>query len=83
MRALRLVDRARRPERVCVMGARCSSCDAAIVWVIMESGKRMPVDAESIRKGLVLNGDHTRGAMRDTGISHYATCPQAGKHRRS
>ena len=28
--------------------SRCRSCDAPIVWVITQKGKRMPVDAEPV-----------------------------------
>jgi hypothetical protein len=62
--------------------ATCRSCGAPIVWVVMESGKRNPIDADSIEQRVVLNGRRTRGAMRATGISHFATCPNANQHRK-
>lgn len=62
----------------------CRSCGAAIVWVRMEpSGKRMPVDVDSLGQRVVLDGSQTRGAMRLTGVSHFATCPHAAQHRRA
>lgn len=63
--------------------AKRKSCGAELVWVVMESGKRMPVDASTIERRIVVNGDRTKGAIRETGLSHFATCPDANQHRRS
>ena len=64
------------------MTACCRSCGAPIIWVRMETGRRMPVDADSLTTVLVVSGDRTKGAMRTAGTSHFSTCPQADEHRR-
>ncbi len=58
------------------MTAQCRSCEAPIVWVQTQSGKYMPVDAHSYDEGdgLVF--------VKDKHISHFATCPNANKHRK-
>ena len=58
------------------MSGQCRSCDAPIVWVKTQAGKNMPVDATSFDRedGLVFNPDKH--------ISHFATCPNADKHRK-
>jgi len=74
----------------------CKSCGAAVVWVLTESRKRMPVDAEPTADGVVLwfgeyegpfmlvsvggRGDEGEPVKRYT--SHFATCEFADKHRR-
>lgn len=74
--------------------SRCRTCRAQIVWVELPSGRRMPVDADpspagQIRLdgtfGVVLDTDQTiaaRLAGEPLFISHFATCPDAGQHRR-
>lgn len=55
---------------------QCSSCQADIVWLMTEKGKRMPVNAATVKAGDYLfepDGAH---------ISHFATCPNAQAHRR-
>lgn len=56
-------------------GPRCESCQAPIIWLKTVSGKNMPVDrAPGVNSTMVFDGDkHT---------SHFATCPNAAKHRR-
>jgi hypothetical protein len=59
--------------------ARCSSCGAEVIWVTMaKTGKQNPVDAVP-EKRIVLGGDGA--AVVDTYVSHFATCPNAAKHR--
>lgn len=65
------------------MGDTCKTCGTPIVWVVMDTGKRMPVDATTIEKRVVLDGKRERGAIRETGLSHFATCPQAAQHRKA
>lgn len=78
------------------LSATCGSCDAAIVWALLPSGKRMPLDATPAPDGNIAarrdaNGDlHARvlkagdepadGERR--GTSHFSTCPNAAAHRR-
>lgn len=59
----------------------CSSCGAEILWVTMPSGKSMPVDIIPTMV-VVLSSDNKRGTMRRGHISHFATCPNAGQHRK-
>jgi len=77
----------------------CRSCSAEVIWVLTERGKRMPLDAEPYKgddpRGLfVLRG---RDELVPTAVavppdafpdepfyrSHFATCPNAARHRRS
>ncbi len=62
--------------------SKCRSCGAPIVWVVMRpSGKKMPLDAKPVTR-IVLNLDDDRGEVRDTYLSHFATCPNAAQHRK-
>lgn len=78
--------------------SRCRSCDAAITWVLLPSGKRMPVDADAHQAGgVVFDGcadadgtqkaHHLKADEERTGgdryRSHFQTCPQADQHRRA
>lgn len=53
----------------------CRSCGAAIIWLRTKSGKKMPVEAESV------TGDET---MFEYGKhkSHFSLCPNANWHRK-
>lgn len=55
----------------------CGSCKAPVVWFYTKTGKRMPVDASSTRPS---DAAHQLDLTRH--ISHFATCPDAAKHRR-
>lgn len=55
---------------------RCSSCRARIVWLKTQSGKNMPVDADSVEP-------EDEIFDRSRHISHFATCPKAAQHRRA
>lgn len=76
---------------------RCTSCAAKIVWVETESGKRMPLDAGPNATGNVIAVGHTGDTMivkvgttveLDNAAperryqTHFATCPNADRHRR-
>jgi len=67
------------------MASKCSGCNAEIIWMHTMSGKRMPVDAKS-EKRFVVTGNNDEGepvgAVRDTYVSHFATCPQADAFRK-
>ena len=57
--------------------ARCHSCGAAILWIkSAKSGKGIPVNTTRVQvvtpEGKVVGGF----------VSHFATCPQAGQHRK-
>jgi hypothetical protein len=69
--------------------SKCRSCGAKIFWYYTASGKLMPVDAEPCADGnLAINYDGTvmvvgSGSGRQPRYrSHFATCPNAARHRR-
>jgi hypothetical protein len=76
---------------------RCRSCRAPIRWVLSEKGRRMPLDPEPYQgdspRGLFVlrSGDRGEVAMAATPDafpeephyrSHFASCPNAARHRR-
>lgn len=54
---------------------KCRSCRAPIIWFKTKAGGDMPVDAATVRIG-----DTELDLKRH--ISHFASCPNAAKHRR-
>jgi len=69
--------------------SRCRSCKAEIVWTFTAKGKQMPLDHPPT-KGFLLSwdiaGDTGRppdAVVRDVYTSHYATCPDAAKWRKT
>jgi hypothetical protein len=70
------------------MTERCRSCQAPIEWAFTEKGKRIPLDrtTSSAVANIVLDPDGTArvvAAGEGDRISHFATCPNAGRHRRN
>jgi len=63
------------------VSAKCKSCDADIIWVRMNSGKPMPLDAKP-EKRVVQNIGSPVYRVADAYISHFVTCPNAAQHRR-
>jgi hypothetical protein len=68
--------------------AQCRSCGAEIIWAVTSNGKRMPLDAETVRLpvGFLLTpgpvSDPTPVAVPGPRggpvyLSHFATCPNA------
>lgn len=56
----------------------CRSCGAKIIWLKTKAGKAMPVDSATITESdAAPQYDATQGH-----ISHFATCPNAAKHRK-
>ena len=55
---------------------RCRSCHARIIWFTTAAGKNMPVDADTVEAD-----DTDLDLSRHS--SHFATCPNADKHRKS
>jgi len=53
---------------------RCD-CGARIIWFTTKTGKKMPVDADTVEVG-----DEEYDPPRHH--SHFAICPNAAKHRR-
>ena len=78
--------------------AKCKSCGAEIIWVKMRSGKSAPCNPEPIHYRKLVHGENmlllvtpegdvTPGqAWKDSDlfgyISHFATCPNANRHRK-
>lgn len=63
------------------MADQCASCGAPVVWVVMESGARMPLDPP--QKRVVIIPTTGKGRVMDTHVSHFATCPNAAGHRKN
>lgn len=60
------------------MTGKCKSCGASIVWLKTKAGKSIPVDqAEGIKAGDIFMVDSDKQM-----VSHFATCPNAAKHRK-
>jgi hypothetical protein len=69
------------------MSAKCSSCDAPIVWAQTSDDKPIPLNMPEKRFILVLHrnverGDYYEARMVETYTSHFATCPHAAQHRK-
>lgn len=76
--------------------AKCKSCGAEIIWLVMESGKKMPCDAQKIPCRENVNGKYIlvlpSGKLIRADIdldsdvygytSHFATCPAANDFRK-
>ena len=64
------------------MGERgqCKSCNAHVLWVTTDSGKKMPLDFEPERR-FVIDSATMVARQRNTYVSHFATCPHAGRWR--
>lgn len=77
--------------------AKCSSCPAIVIWAETEKGSRMPVDAKPVPNGniyLVHRGprkaplavhakfDRIDGQKIPKYRAHFASCPNASRHRR-
>ncbi|MFV2091352.1 MAG: hypothetical protein ACC642_11890 [Pseudomonadales bacterium] len=59
------------------MSTECKSCGAIIIWLKTKQGNRMPVDYASFNTGDSGIFDPGKGH-----VSHFATCPNAAKHRK-
>ena len=55
---------------------RCRSCNARIIFLETSSGKKMPIDADTVEAEdeVYEHGRH---------VSHFSTCPDADKFRSS
>jgi hypothetical protein len=53
----------------------CTSCGAQMIFLMTKTGKRMPVDADTVSPEDT-EFDHTRHK------SHFATCTNPAKHRK-
>jgi hypothetical protein len=65
--------------------ATCSSCGAEIIWTVTEAGRRMPIDAKPEKRVVLRKQENDPltplARVVDTFISHFATCPNAARHR--
>lgn len=75
---------------------KCRSCGAEIVWVTMQSGKKMPCDAGTghyradpkgsatfvTENGLTMRGEPNFDGETVGYVSHFETCPQADRFRK-
>ena len=64
--------------------SRCKSCGAEIAWVTTTNGKKMPIDIKqkTIMTPVPVNAIDVRYAAITGHESHFATCPNADRHRR-
>lgn len=62
---------------------KCSSCGAPVLWVVMGSGKRMPLNPEPKKLVTLDDMPEARGYVTDCYTSHFATCPNAQAHRKA
>lgn len=69
--------------------ANCKSCQAPIRWELTVTGRNIPLDAEPVLNGNLIFDENGRivtvepRASKLAYISHFATCPQAAKHRKA
>jgi len=55
--------------------SNCKSCKTKIIWMKTVWGKNIPVDWKEEIQGQDFFNDRTM-------VSHFATCPNADKHRK-
>ncbi len=60
--------------------ARCKSCGAEIVWLKTSGGKNIPVDADSVEEDAL---GMPEVFDPDTMTTHFETCPDADKFRKT
>lgn len=54
---------------------RCRSCNAKIIFLPTATGKKMPIDADTVEPD-------DEEFDRDKHTSHFSSCPNASKHRK-
>lgn len=88
--------RQRAQETTMPTTASCKSCSKDIVWATLPDGKLIPLDAKPVVDGNLAARRDERGDLvvrylkageqpadgEHRGITHFATCPNAGQHRR-
>jgi hypothetical protein len=66
----------------------CKSCGKAIRWIVLGNGKRMPLDPLPSPSGNIVLDPKGVGRYAAPGdvssryVTHFATCPNAARHRR-
>ncbi len=58
---------------------KCKKCGAELLWCMMPSGAKMPLDAKPKKLIQVKEGI---GEVIDVYESHFSTCPSADQFRR-
>ena len=59
---------------------KCRSCNADIFWIELND-KPHPIDIKPEKRIVFIPERLNFGEIKDTYISHFATCPQADKWR--
>lgn len=70
--------------------AICRSCEAPVIWTVTTTGKKMPIDEQPSPRGnlVYVEGVARASTAEDQRLrrplytSHFATCPDAARHRR-
>jgi hypothetical protein len=69
----------------------CRSCNACIVWVETETGKKMPLDHAAVLSGNIILVNRLAHVIKASEVvpegtprfkSHFATCVHAKQHRK-
>lgn len=66
--------------------SRCNSCEAPILWAITAKGRRIPLDPHPRDDGnmrICEDGIARATDMRPAMRSHFQSCPNAARHRRT
>lgn len=64
-----------------VSRSTCKWCQAPIVWALTPEGSRIPLDAKIRLVAVFVGGTDVVEFVRGR-ESHFATCPEADKHRK-
>lgn len=71
---------------------QCRSCGDPVIWAVTKAGKRIPVDPDVSETGNIALRRGTRGQIvavvsrtpvNQGRLSHFVTCPNAQKHRKT
>lgn len=64
--------------------SRCKSCQAEIIWAVSEGDRPVPLDAKPIRVFTTTDTGAELVIVQSVvgHVSHFATCPNAAKHRK-
>ena len=75
-----------RAQIKCLPVGLCRSCKAQIIWARTDNGRRIPIDAEPVKRVILDDshgGDIVGASLVDTFMPHHATCPNAEQHRKA
>ena len=61
---------------------KCKTCDADIVWVESQDGRKHPLDDRLLTVAVTVGEDPLVVRFIQARSSHFATCPQADAHRK-